>query len=855
MKHEIVCWFCMAMALFAVGVSYAVDFTVSTPTTMSEEQSAIYYETVYVNADLTIDGNDRGLTNSSSIVIGGSASAPVTVVITNGAKWVVRQARTMTFVGKGGTIIASSPTEWDFRASGNLNLPIGDNIPVASIATVGYYTDVVLDANAEASGGVMDILRLLPNGTVSFRQVKNRNQNVAARILFDGGTHWVYNQGASYPRFVVEDNSRILLESVDGNPIEIRWGLNNWSLFSGVGTLETKGNGDFLLNKNVGTGYAVTISADEGGEILWNHSGRTLLRGEGVFKVGTDNILPFGSQTGPVVFSNPSWLDGNKRPTTLDLNGKTATVNGLLTEGDYGQYNLVTNSSENMATLLFNVETNAVLSGLIGGQVKFAANAASNIRLGKTGSGTLTIDKMTAVAGFDVVEGLVVGTANVSAGSVTATNGAALMVKSPYYNAYNCNQGFLSDSLVVDAGAGTTVLSNVWQQALVIRSGTARMENGSENIPAAERPWRPTKSQIGSVSIDSGALDVVRGCLSSTNITVAVGAELHVRGGAGATNRVEFQTSGLLDRYYRFIFKESAQKKTFGLNMLLLRSVNKSSEFSPTSNDSVGRYTLNESAASASGLAAGEYMFSCQNGLSFVESESGSIVYTKTGLSTRYGWGGVVINENGGLSLDDSATWVTVTIRLRDDATTPMVGYTLRQDWNHDKLVAWEVQASADGTSWRTVDERTQADIYAYSGNNFGWFNNGEPFGWRSLASNNAFNCAGTVRVDEGGVLDLSCVPDANIFIKSLSVDVLSGGGAIVKFRPAADGVLNIIGLVGELPNRYAVPLTLSNVSNIDNLKTWKVAVDGVELRRTEVVYSNGALYTHSVNGLVIVVR
>ena len=849
------CWFCMAMALFAVGVSYAVDFTVSTPTTMSEEQSAIYYETVYVNADLTIDGNDRGLTNSSSIVIGGSASAPVTVVITNGAKWVVREGRTMTFSGKGGTIIASSPTAWDFRASGNLNLPIGDNIPVASIATVGYYTDVVLDANAEAPGGVMDILRLLTNGTVSFRRVRNRNPNVAARILFDGGTHWVFNVGMSYPRFVVEDNSRIILESVDGNPIEIRWNFNNWSLFSGVGTLETKGDGDFLLTKNNGTRYTVTISADEGGGILWNHSGRTLLRGEGVFKVGTDNILPFGSQTGPVVFSNPSWLDGNLRPTTLDLNGKIATVNGLLTEGGYGLYNLVTNSTENMATLLFNVETNAVLSGLIGDKVKFAANAASNIRLGKTGSGTLTIDKMPAVAGFDVVEGLIVGTANVSAGSVIATNGAALMVKSPYYNAYNCNQGFLPSSLVVDAGAGAAVLSNAWQQALVVRSGTARMENGSENIPAAERPWRPTRSQIGSVSIDGGALDVVRGCLSSTNIAVAVGAELHVRGGAGATNRVEFQASGLSDRYYRFIFKESAQKKTFGLNMLHLRSANKSSEFSPTSNDSVGRYTLNESAASASDLAAGEYMFSCQNGLSFVESASGSIVYTKTGLSTRYGWGGVVINQNGGLSRNDSATWVAVTIHLRDDAATPMVGYTLRQDWNQDKLVAWEVQASADGTSWRTVDERTQADIYTYSTDNYGWFNNGEPFGWRSLASNNAFNCAGTVRVDEGGVLDLSCVPDANIFIKSLSVDVPSGGGTIVKFRPAADGVVNLTGFVGELPNRYLLPLTISGVSDIENIKTWKVAIDGVELRRTEVVYSNGALYTHSVNGLVIFVR
>ena len=855
MKHEIVCWFCMAMALFAVGVSYAVDFTVSTPTTMSEEQSAIYYETVYVNADLTIDGNDRGLTNSSSIVIGGSASAPVTVVITNGAKWVVREGRTMTFSGKGGTIIVSSPTAWDFRAQGNVNLPIGDNIPVASIATVGYYTDVVLDANAEAPGGVMDILRLLPNGTVSFRRVRNRNPNVAARILFDGGTHWVYNQGMSYPRFVVEDNSRILLESVDSNPIEIRWNFNNWSLFSGVGTLETKGDGDFLLTKNNGTRYTVTISADEGGEILWNHSGRTLLRGEGVFKVGTDNILPFGSQTGPVVFSNPSWLDGNLRPTTLDLNGKIATVNGLLTEGDYGYYNVVTNSSEDMATLLFNVETNAVLSGLIGDKVKFAANAASNIRLGKTGSGTLTIDKMPAVAGFDVVEGLIVGTANVSAGSVTATNGAALMVKSPYYSSYNCNQGFLSDSLVVDAGEGATVLSNVWQQALVIRSGTVRMENGSENIPADERPWRPTKSQIGSVSIDGGVLDVVRGCLSSTNVTVAAGGELHVSGGAGVTNRVEFQTAGLSDRYYRFIFKESAQKKTFGLNMLLLRSVNKSSEFSPTSNDSVGRYALNESAASASGLAAGEYMFSCQKGLSFVESESGSIVYTKTGLSTRYGWGGVVINENGGLSLDDSATWVTVTIRLRDDAVTPMLGYTLRQDWNHDKLVAWAVQTSADGTSWRTVDERTRADIYTYSANNYGWFNNGEPFGWRSLASDNVFNCAGSVRVDDGGILDLSCVPDANISIRSLTVDVPSGGGTIVKFRPAADGVLNITGLVGELPNRYALPLTLSNVSNIDNLKTWKVAVDGVVARKVEVLYLNDALIAHAINGFVIMVR
>ena len=82
-----------------------------------------------------------------------------------------------------------------------------------------------------------------------------------------------------------------------------------------------------------------------------------------------------------------------------------------------------------------------------------------------------------------------------------------------------------------------------------------------------------------------------------------------------------------------------------------------------------------------------------------------------------------------------------------------------------------------------------------------------------------------------------------------------SGGGTIVKFRPAADGVLNITGLVGELPNRYALPLTLSNVSNIDNLKTWKVAVDGVVARKVEVLYLNDALIAHAINGFVIMVR
>jgi hypothetical protein len=164
--------------------------------------------------------------------------------------------------------------------------------------------------------------------------------------------------------------------------------------------------------------------------------------------------------------------------------------------------------------------------------------------------------------------------------------------------------------------------------------------------------------------------------------------------------------------------------------------------------------------------------------------------------------------------------------------------------------------------TWRTVDSRSKADIYSSSNaasnpdnEGYGYFNNGEPFAWRCLAADNVFYCVGTVQVDEGGMLDLSAVPDANVSIKSITVDVPSGGGTITKFRPVADGVLNITGLAGELPNRYALPLSLSNVTDVDNLKTWIVAVDGVVVRKTEVLYSDGVLSTHTMTGLTIIVR
>ena len=852
---------CTVLALIGAGILHAADFTVSTPTTMTAEQSAIYYDNVYVNADLTIDGADRGLTNGTAAVIGANAAAPVTIVVTNGAKWVVNERKTVTMSGKGGTFVVSAPTEPVFSGGSAQSMVIG-NVNPNHLGTVGYYTDVVIDGTVKATGGVLDIARLLTNGTVSFRQVKNTNPGVAARLLFEGGVHWLANESSTIKnRFRTENGSRIVLESVDGNPICLRSSAQSYTLFTGTGTLETAGAGDFIMqhaNNSAENTGVIKLSVDEGGEIVWGHGGCTVMKGVGIWRVLTDDVLPFGPQTGPVVIS-PGWANPGVLSATLDLNGKTSTVNGLLCE-NVGKANytaIVTNSSETVAALRLNVATNAVMSGLL--TANFAANAAANVRLQKTGAGTLTIDKMPAVAGFDVLEGAVVGTVNASVGDITAKNGATLMVKAPSYDGFNSNQGFLPGILAVDAGDGAAVLSNVWQNALVVRSGTARIENGAERIPPAERAGHPVRSQIGAVSVDGGVLDIVRGRLSSTNVAVAAGAALHIGGGA-STNRVEFYAPELTDRYYRFVFK-AVNGGAFGLNYLFLRTKDGSDEFSAKSAGGVNQYTLDESAATAADLAPGEYMFSCPNGLVFTTGNGGNqwCTYAKDGLTSLNAWGGVRINDGTTPSLANPNTWVTLTIRLRNEAALPVVGYTLRQAMGEKRLAAWEVLASADGMTWRTVDERTAADIYEYShGSNpnyYGWFNNGEPFEWRCPAAGNAFNCAGFVQVDEGGVLDLNCVPDANISIKGLTVDASVGGGAITKFRPAADGVLNIIGLVGDPPVKYTASVTLAEVVDAAHFNSWRVTLDGTAVRGSSVKFDNGVLTAHLASGLIIVVR
>ena len=197
-----------AKTVSAVAADFP-PFTVpaGSPTNLTASLAATIYDKVNVDDDLTIDGTYcTGLTNSSSVIIGKNATEPVTVVVTNGAKWVLPENQTITFTGKGGTIVVSQTEAPSYIYGSKVNVPgVGDDIYPTAFGTMGYYSYAEVDANAEAPGGVMDITRLLTNGTVSFRRVRNVNPNVAARILFQGGVHWVQNKGGT--RFTVSNNA------------------------------------------------------------------------------------------------------------------------------------------------------------------------------------------------------------------------------------------------------------------------------------------------------------------------------------------------------------------------------------------------------------------------------------------------------------------------------------------------------------------------------------------------------------------------------------------------------------------------------------------------------------------------
>ena len=370
------------------------------------DDSARYYKFLHLYDDLLLDGTVcAGSTNWHTANIGTYAWHPVTVTVTNGARMVTARRRNILFRGKGGTIVVSEPTardlDWKNPVGEKITTVIGDTY-TNMIGTVGYGSNFTLCSDVTSDTGTNDILRLLANGTASYQFVSNQNASVAARILFEGGEMWSFSEYST--KFQVSDGAKIVLQCVDGNPIKLRSYGTDHRLFSGPGTFETAGDGDFVLLQN---SYStnrktITLSTDEGGRFVWGHSGRFVLGGLCILEMGSDDVLPHGPQTGPVFIAN-GLASSETGPLVIDLNGTSNTVNGIAWIDDYRDGNwtyarnhVVTNSSATVATLGLDVSSRTNLSEIL--NAKFAANAPSTINLRKVGAGTLSVDNAKAVA-------------------------------------------------------------------------------------------------------------------------------------------------------------------------------------------------------------------------------------------------------------------------------------------------------------------------------------------------------------------------------------------------------------------------------------------------------------------------
>lgn len=381
------------------------------------EDSARYYKFLYLYDDLLLDGTVcAGSTNWHTVNIGTRASHHVTVTVTNGAWMVTGKERNILFGGKGGTIVVSEPTDAPFEwgAGSKITTVLGDTYP-NQIGTVGYGSKFTLCPDVTSDTGTNDILRLLAHGTASYLFVSNQNANVAARILFEGGDlRSIYNDAT---KFQVADGAKIILQSVDGNPIILRsYAYSRYSLFEGAGTLETAGDGDVvLLQHSYAPAKTVMLGADEGGRIVWGNAGNFKLGGRMCLKLTSDDVLPHGQGKGKVMIAVGEYSGtgtSEAAPVVIDLNGTANTVNAITIGGNtyYSKWHVITNSSASVATLGLDVCANADLQNIM--TTNLAANASSNIRLLKTGAARLSIGNDQAtnilerVAGTEVTDGV-----------------------------------------------------------------------------------------------------------------------------------------------------------------------------------------------------------------------------------------------------------------------------------------------------------------------------------------------------------------------------------------------------------------------------------------------------------------
>ena len=694
--------------------------------------------------------------------------------------------------GAGGIVVggaAAGAPQWN---GVNAHLAIGQ-ITLAPDATSASGVIDILTLNAGAAAGCVQ-------GVGSRPGIVNRSTSADARVLFNGGTFYLFNGFANFP-FTASYDSRypdvvrqgeggkaIILEGVDGNPVRITY-INGQNLYPTVGAVRFRGRGDVILHSTDNTYRACWFWNHPAS--AWEQNGDLVLTGSMGMRMQGANGLPGAATNGNVR------LQGNQH-CTLDLNGYAQAVNGLVVSGQA----MLTNSGAASVALTFG-----------------ATRPDGVLSVGKVGcSGTIVAVKR-------------------GAGTLTVTN-------TPYFPAMRVEAGtalFKDDDCTLGA-------LEAWGAGRVVVDGCTLTVNALANDGAAFSCVNGGQLRVelaadtdGKVAAPDGTAAIVKRGTGTTTLhqEAALDADVHV-----AEGTLAFARPGTTNHWLRFSFTQM-YRGNFDLSEMELMNAAGSRV------DGGGAVVR-----IASGVGAGTDGSRVANAAADCAPQD---MAPQSIWASDPGW---LLNEPAGGYRDrspsaifDGQSWTRLRYSTAPSAASPKVfvvrlpaataevyQYNFRVGYSgitHPS--AWKVETSPDGVSWTEAD--AHSDVTPPTGTKAHY--NGDVH-YRLLCGRDGaagLAAGANVRVDRGATLDCSRVAGGQT-LSRLTVDCAAGtgDGTLVNVAFAAAGEVRLVNFPAGTPlENYALPLVFTDAAAAANVHAWRLYVNGAATAK-RLAYRDGRL-------------
>lgn len=708
----------------------------------------------------------------------------------------------------------------------------------------GLWLDYVfVSPNATSDGDTIDILQIDAGGDACILNIEQDNDK-PARLVFNGGKfsrryECRRNTSTDTP-FKAPTGKKIVLSGVNGNPIDITKVYQNFDLV-GAGTVRFETDGGDLRLGSVGNAsnnflpWNIPASAN----IEWAVKRDIVLYENAWLKLKGADQLPYGPGTGGLVVSSQT-------ATTrafLDVNGQTVHLNSLRMVGEWACASNSSTSVTGSKIVLGAGDTDGVLNGRV----------CAGIDIEKVGNGLLVVSNAT-----------VEGTMTVKAGSVIFVGENSFATPVAFEDGTTLVRGRDSsdDSIARLSKTGDNDVSY---------TGTPRemyVKQGTETVNAYAGAY-----------LDGTELFVEEGTLRFTGTTSDKWWRLTVRRALNIYNIPNPATLYELNVFALWPTNVTSSRGVYksGMNSSKPWGTKRMLTYGLTTNSTA----FTSAMTSYSQLPSGTCMLGFGEPCAAVDMDKSGRDYSG-GADSLFGYGDAVCLRSSGSNIreNDESSWQHVIWHLADDVPAAASYGLCRTAWSEGAW-SWKLESSVDGENWTLRDDHvaesnaaatnvavtTLAEAYALSefplcpeamrsaAGVAMWYNNGVPYHF-TRGGTAAERLSGVkVSVVRGATLDTSYIADEALSIVSLDVDCANGGGTITKFRPAANGTLELMGIVGKMPARYTVPITLSEVVDGADFASWRVTVNGVTSPATTLSWANGSLMAHTAYGTIILFR